>query len=524
MKKILTCLLMLVAFMGCSKETDLSGIEQELANLNNKNKELQDEINEMKKPVPADPVLLSLTFMAKDNLGQLTDNVEGAIVGDSIVECWVPNIITDKSLIAQLRFTGESVKYNGLSAQSGSTRYDFTKPVNLTVTSGNKTKDYHVYVHSYTGLPVVWIETDDRVEITSRDEYVGATFKMYEDIKTRAAGDMTSVRMNIKGRGNSTWAMPKKGYRLKLDEEQSLLGEHKDKAWVLLTNYTDKSMVRISTAFYMGKISNLDYTPSAHFVEVMLNGRYQGTYQLCEKLKRSKHRVNVGDDGFLLEIDAVAEDDDVIFRTDHLKYPINIKSPSVEVGDENYNYVRDFVVQAEKALFSSNFKDPDEGWQKYMDMDSFVDWYLINEIAKNNDAYLYSSCYMNLTRDGKLKMGPIWDFDIAFGNINYNGNYEPTGFWIKNTTWFSQLFRDPAFVHKVSERFTYFYDHKDDIIREINENAMYLKYAVQENENKWHTFNVETWPNYNILGSYNNEVQGLKDWFLARMEWLKIQF
>ena len=92
---------------------------------------------------------------------------------------------------------------------------------------------------------------------------------MYEDIKTRAAGDMTSVRMNIKGRGNSTWAMPKKGYRLKLDEEQPLLGEHKDKAWVLLTNYTDKSMVRISTAFYMGKISNLDYTPSAHFVEVI---------------------------------------------------------------------------------------------------------------------------------------------------------------------------------------------------------------------------------------------------------------
>ena len=210
-----------------------------------------------------------------------------------------------------------------------------------------------------------------------------------------------------------------------------MLGEHKDKAWVLLGNYADKTMLRNSTAFYMGEISNLDYTPKAHFVELMLNGRYQGTYQLCEKLKRSKHRVDVGDDGFLLEIDDNYLPEDAVFRTPNLKRPVNIKSPSVETGSEDYNYVKDFVTTAENALYSTNFTDPENGWQKYMDMDSFVDWYLICEIARCNDAVFFTSCYMNLTRGGKLKMGPIWDFDTAFGNVNYNNNFKTDGFWVK---------------------------------------------------------------------------------------------
>ena len=120
-------------------------------------------------------------------------------------------------------------------------------------------------------------------------------------------------------------------------------------------------------------------------------------------------------------------------------------------------------------------------------------------------------------------MGPIWDFDIAFGNTNY-ANRGPEGFWIKTANWISRMFEDPAFVAKVKERFNYFYSKREDIMREINENAMYLKYAVQENENRWHTFYTYTWPNYDIWGSYNNEVQCMKEWLNARFEWLKGEF
>lgn len=164
--------------------------------------------------------------------------------------------------------------------------------------------------------------------------------------------------------------------------------------------------------------------------------------------------------------------------------------------------------------------DSAEGYAKYLDVASFVDWYLVNEISKNNDAVFFSSCYMNLKPGGKLKMGPVWDFDIAFGNINYNGNEDPEGFYVKNSPWISRLFEDPAFVARVKERFAYFKSKKGDIFNNINENAAYLKESVVENNNKWGTLYEVLWPNYAVWGSYDNEVQYMKNWLNKRFDWL----
>jgi len=470
-----------------------------------------------------DPQLTSVTFYMKDNPLQLTEDIRGEIIGDSVVECRIPNISTKKDLIPQIAYQGEKLLLNGIPYDSKAA-FDFKKPVTLNISSGEKTKTYTIYVHSFTGLPIVWIETEGRKDITSKDEYQRASFRLVENIRTRAAGDITEDSLSIKGRGNTTWdLMPKKSYRLKLDRKHPLLDDPADKSWVLLNNYADKTMLRTKTAFYMGEISCLDYTPSSHFVEVMLNGKYNGTYLLCEKLKIDKSRVNVGNDGFLLEIDAKATPEDITFEVDHIENPINIKKPDDIIGeDTNYSYVVNFVQTADNVLFSENFRDPNEGWQKYIDINSFADWYLINEIAKNNDAIFHTSCYMNLSRKGKLKMGPLWDYDIAFGNVNYNENYQTDQFWVKHASWYNRLFQDSAFVAKVKERFGYFYSRKADIMRNINEHANYLRYAVQENENRWHTFYTYTWPNYNIWGSYNSEVQSLKEWLDERFEWLKI--
>ena len=514
MKQLLNLLLVTLLLASCSSEKEEPIISEPI-------------IPEPVVPEPEAPVLISLSFSCYDNPMQLTADVKGEIIGDSIVDCWVPNIMSDKELVPQIEFVGESIMFDDVPAAIGSAKYDFKKPVKMTIYNGNKTKDYVIYVHSYTGLPVMWIETKDRLEIASKEEYLRASFKLVENARTRAAGDVIEDSVSIKGRGNTTWSMEKKPYALKFDKKISLLGEPKDKSWVLLANYADKTMLRNYIAFYMGKISNLDYTPRSHFVELMLNGRYNGTYQLCEKLKISSDRVNVGDDGFLMEIDARAagESDSRFFVVKHLLQVVNIKDPDVDYFDDNYNYVKEYVTIADSVLFSEKFADSNDGWQKYMDIDSFVDWYLINEIAKNIDASLYSSCYMNIKRGGKLKMGPLWDFDIGLGNVNYNGTYLTDGFWIKNaSSWFARLFKDPAFVTKVKERFDYFYGKREDIIREINATAMYLKYAVQENENRWHTFYTYTWPNYDIWGSYNNEVQSMKEWLNARFEWLKSEF
>ena len=294
---------------------------------------------------------------------------------------------------------------------------------------------------------------------------------------------------------------------------------------MLLANFADKSALRNHAAFYMGKISNLDYTSSSHFVELFLNGRYDGTYELCEKVKVSDHRVAVGDDGFLLEVDSRApeESDSRYFYLYSLEEPINIKEPEVEYDDADYQYIVNYMEHIDNVFYSSSFRDPSQGWQAYMDMDSFVDWYLINEITHNTDAQMFTSCFMSLKRGEKLKMGPLWDFDLAFGNTDY---YErgPEGFWIKNSDWFSRLFDDPAFVERVKERFDYFYAHMPEIMREIDATGQYLKYSMAANEDRWHSLYNYSVPNVKIWGSYQNEVQSVKDWLTKRMEWLKSQY
>ena len=196
---------------------------------------------------------------------------------------------------------------------SGITIIDYSKPVTLFFKGTDderKAKMYTVYVHTFTGLPLLWIDTDGKKDIVGRDEYIRGVFRLEEGVTTRGAGDVIVDSMSIKGRGNTTWSKPKKPYRLKLDHKQPLFDEPKDKSWVLLSNYFDKTMLRISTAFYLGSLSNLEYTHSCHFVELMLNGKYNGTYLLCDKLKIGPNRINVGDDGFLIELDVKRPEDE----------------------------------------------------------------------------------------------------------------------------------------------------------------------------------------------------------------------
>lgn len=472
------------------------------------------------------PHIIEMKFLAGENVDNLVSDVECIISGDSVVECWIRHFMKDKMLIPHVSFEGDHLELDAHKIISDETAIDFSKPVTMTVVDGAQRKDYRILVHAFTGLPTLWIETENNVEITSKDTYVNARFTLIEDVVTRSPGDVDQFQGKIKGRGNSTWDFPKKPYALKFSEKVSFFGEPADKSWVLLANYTDKTSLRNATAFYMGELSNLDWTPRMHFVEVMLNGRYNGTYQLGEKIKISKNRVNVDDSGILFEIDnkAAYEPDARYFYVEHIAQPVNIKDPEVEYNDATYQYASSFLKRVDETLFSDNFTDPVEGWRKYMDEDSFVDWYLINEISKNNDACFWSSCFMNLKKDGKLKMGPLWDFDIAFGNVYYNGNDDPEGFWIKSVTWYDRLFQDPLFVAKVKQRFGYFYDRKTTIFNEINENATYLKYAMIENDSRWNILYNPTWPNHDVWGNYQNEVQCLKTWLDKRFDWLKSQF
>ncbi|MDR0565858.1 MAG: CotH kinase family protein, partial [Prevotellaceae bacterium] len=466
------------------------------------------------------PRFLSFGFKASNNPLTLISDIAGT-VEDSVIKVLIPHMVTvGKNLIPTFTIEGSAALIGDEPQQSGVSSVDFSSPVVYVVSNqAGDTKRYAVQVSSFTGLPMVFINTKDRAPIVSKSNYVDATIRIIES--TPGSGGDFSGEVKIKGRGNSTWAMPKKPYKMKFDKKTSLLGEPQDKEWVLLANYADKTSLRNETTFFMGRLSLLEWTPRTHFVEVFLNEVYDGTYQLCEQIKIAEDRVNVTDEGYLLEVDQLGrmEAEDVYFQTERLLF--NIKDPDVEKNSDRYHEIKNYVTNVENMLYSENF-DPDTGYAKYVDIPSFVDWYLITEIVKNVDGIMKTSCYLNIAPNGKLKMGPLWDFDISLGNNNYDGEH-PTGLYIATAPWFVQLLKDPVFVTRLKERFEYFKSRKNDILNNINSGAEYLKYSVIENNSRWQTLYIYTWPNYAIWGAYNNEVQYLKNWLDRRFEWLEQQ-
>ena len=475
-----------------------------------------------------EPRILEFQLLESQNPSNLISNVYCEIIGDSLIEGWIPHIASDKHFIPHFTSVG-SVSIDNHPVESDVSVVDFSRPVVLKVDEESNSRTYQVQIHAFTGLPVCWIETDDGKDIYSKYDFKKGHIKIQEDVVTRSAGDVFEADMQIRGRGNSTWDLPKKPYKVMFENKESFLGMPSGKMWAFLANYADKSMIRNRVAYYLGNISKLSWTPRTRFAEVFLNGRYQGTYQIAEKVNVSKHRVDIGEDGFILEIDAYApgEADARYFRTNHLAQPINIKAPAVKMYDEKFNQAKSQIYEAEKALYGSNFKDEETGWRKYFDAESMVEWYIINEIAKTWDAIRWSSTFMTWVPGEKICMGPLWDYDIAFGNSESGGDgcdSRPQGFQIKNQPWISQLFRDPYFVQLVKDRYQYFYSKKSAIMAEINADANYLKLSVQENDNKWQVLYNHTWRNRDIWGSYMNEGENLKEWLNIRMDWLKDQF
>ena len=156
-------------------------------------------------------------------------------------------------------------------------------------------------------------------------------------------------------------------------------------------------------------------------------------------------------------------------------------------------------------------------------MDSFVEFYLINEISKNNDAAFWASTYLTLKPGEKLKMGPIWDFDVAFGNININDNWLTSG-WHMNIhgRWIAMLFRDDVFINKVKEKFIYYYDNKERILNLSDTLSKRLKKSRIENDKVWKTLGYYFFPQYAYdFNSFEEEQEYLNNWIDERYEWLK---
>ena len=159
-----------------------------------------------------------------------------------------------------------------------------------------------------------------------------------------------------------------------------------------------------------------------------------------------------------------------------------------------------------------------------IDIDSFVDWYLISEITKNVDSKSFSSMFLNVRPGEKIKMGPLWDFDLSFGNVDYADSRYAEGWWVKYHPWYEHLFEYPDFVDRVKERFAYFKDNQQFILDKIDAYAEQLQWAQQENNDKWQTLGMYVWPNPVVFDTYQEEVDHMKSWYIDRMDWLEAAF
>lgn len=404
--------------------------------------------------------------------------------------------------------------------------------LNITISGSNPN-----FVPATTDLPVMQITTDNGAPIDSEDTYVSGSVSITPG-SANTTDTAYSGTMTIKGHGNTTWSMPKKPYKLKLDSKSKLLGMPSQKNWVLLANYDDKSLLRNAAALYAGTFTNLAWTPRSRFVELYLNGQYEGSYQLTEQVKIDKNRVNItemdttdvsGDavtGGYLFEVDTANQPDDILFTISGVTFDLQDPDPAEPA---QLSYLQSYLQQTSDTLYSDNFTDPDTGYAAYLNTDSFIDWYLVEELFKNNDAVFWSSCWMYKDMNGKLFMGPLWDFDIAAGNVNFNGNDSPTGWWLRSNSepypqWTERLFADPAFAAAVAARWNVLKPQFQTLPAWISQYATSLQQSQTNNFQRWPILGEFVWPNSEVAGSYQGEVDFLNSWLTQRIAWMDSQF
>ena len=346
------------------------------------------------------------------------------------------------------------------------------------------------------GLPKVYIVTPEGVGITSKTVWL-------ENCSVRIVDECGVENLNatasVKGRGNTTWNVyPKKPYTIKLESKSVVLGMPRHKRWVLLANWMDRTLLRNDVSFEMAR-RIMDWAPRGRFVELYLNGEHQGNYYLCEQIKVDKNRVDIDElkensdftdksqitGGYILEYDKNGPNDEInYFYSQVQNYPVTIKEPDEEVitswEHPGYLYIQGFVNDLEQ-LFEAD-KDALARWDEIaalIDVTSYIDWWLVHELAYNGEANHPKSCYMYKARNGKLYAGSVWDFD--YGTFSPNSNR----LILISSLYYKYLFKYPEFKLAVKKRWAEVDDTLADVENYILEQAELIRASNEVNISKW---------------------------------------
>ncbi len=366
--------------------------------------------------------------------------------------------------------------------------------------------------------------------------------------------------IGIEVRGQSSQMFPKKSYGFETrnsvggEDKVSLLGfgEHDD--WVLYAPYSDKSMLRNDLTYAIGRQMGR-WQPGAQFAEVILNGNYIGVYQLIERIKRGGDRLdlnkmgssdNSGDaltGGYIFKVDKIHDLDlnDYFYTSPTYRYhnartyAFSYDYPkSSNITTAQKEYLQYYLYTFENNLNAPWFTSETTGYRKFIDVGSFIDFQIINELTNNIDGYRYST-FFHKQRDskgGKLVAGPLWDFDLGYGNLNYSSrhqlpqnwaylNYGPNENYCMH--WWARLMEDPKYEAELKLRWSELRQtilHTDTLMAYIDARVEELGSAVDRNFTQWPILGVWVWPNYFVGPTYETEVYSLKNWIKHRLNWM----
>lgn len=382
-------------------------------------------------------------------------------------------------------------------------------------------------LYQLTNLPTVVINTENSQEITSKENEITSTVYIISENGTKLLCDEDT---GVRGRGNASWKFPKKPYRLKFSSKTSPLdAPAKAKKWTLISNYGDKTLMRNILAFETSRRLGLSYTPFCTPVDVILNGEYRGCYQLCDQVEAAEGRVEAKD-GYLIEIDAYANGEASYFYSSK-GAPVTIKHPDEDdITPEQKKFITDFFNSMESAVFSQDFTNEEIGYRKYLDLESFLRYFIVGEFAGNTDTYWSVYMYKD-NSTGKLYSGPIWDYDLAFENdrrtypINNIGDF----IFVSNGSAASGSVRD--MVSRIIKndptarrRLTEIWDEacsKDlteaSLISYTDEMAKTLDESQSLNFKRWPILDETVHENYVARGTYEAEVEAVKTYIRQRI-------
>jgi len=415
-----------------------------------------------------------------------------------------------------------------------------------------------------SNLPVIVISTNGQT-VSDTSEIIAEMGIIYNGSgvinKLTDAFNEYNGKISIKISGGSLQAKyPKKQYDIEMRDaigfptHVSVLEMPAESQWVLYAPYSDKTMLRSVLAY---KLSNDmgRYASRTKFCEIVINGEYRGTYVLTEKIKPGKERVNIEQlttydnditGGYIIKIDELTGE---ITNGWYSEYPSNNQkifyqyyypATSTITSDQKI-YIQNYISQFEKTMKQTDYANTETGYHAYINTDSFADFIILNEIGKNVNAYRLNT-FIHKDKeiyDGKLTMGPIWNFETAFGNANYYESSSVQGWQydfscpecIKDanqvTFWWKRLLEDPYFRHIIRYRWKELRKNilsLENISKFIDETADYLKESQTRNFEQWPILGKYVSPNEFIGKTYQEEVNYLKEWIQKRFEWMDEQW